>query len=200
MFKKIREFNENNTNLYFFVTMFILIGLLFINSLSKDNKDIDNNNTISSIVSSSDIYSYDMKINKPDEVILVSVKRYGNKYLIEKTEKGQVSTYYVYYSDIYEQDSTDKFILFKGNSFVEELDNKLFYMDYIYELSYLGDKVTDDDKTCYDYSKESVNICIDNDNIITLYTGNIAVTYDIDKEDDIEDFNVNISNNTDVSG
>ncbi len=195
MFGKIKEFNEKNRNIYFFVAMLVLIGMLFINSLSGNKKTISNDcTTPSNIISNSYKYSYSIKIQKTDEVILATIKKYGNKMLIEKTEKGKLTNYYLYFSDIYEEDSTGKYIIFRDSYFVDGLDNKFFYIDYINEISSSVTGKTTDGKTCYTSNKEGVYICIDDDDIITLTKGDITITYEISNKN-VTDFNVDLNNN-----
>lgn len=194
MFTKIKDFNEKNTTIYFFISVVIIIAFLFVNSLSERKKE--NICTIpKDVVQKADNYSYDIKINNNNEVILLSIQKYKNKYLIEKTEKGYVYNYYIYYSDIYEKDELGNYNKFKGNSFVDGIDNKLIFIDYINELSLNSKQNSKDGTVCYDHNELPINICIDTDNIITYNYDNISITYKVNDVLNIEDFDIIVNNN-----
>lgn len=191
MFKRIKEFNENNTTLYFFIVMFILIVLLFTSSLKnrgKDNND-DKCTTISDVTSTNVKYTYDIKINKNAEIILVNVKRYGNKYLFEVIEKGEASYYYVYYTDVYKENNSSYYI-FNENNFIAEIDNKYLFLEYLNDLSIGFTQEASNDEACY--SDTITKICVDNTQTIILNKDDINITYKISNIGEVEDFNINI--------
>ena len=198
MFSKIKDFNEKNTAIYFFISIIILIGFLFFNSFS--NKEKKNTCVLPvDTVNKRESYNYDIKINKNNEVVLLSIKKYNNKYLIEKTEKGLVYNYYIHYFNIYIKDETGNYNFFKDTYFVDGVDNKLLFIDYINDLSLVSKESVSDDKTCYTKTNESYNICIDSDNVLTYKENNITLTYRINNSSEVEDFEVNVNDIIDTN-
>ncbi len=190
MFKKLKDFNEKNTALYFFVAVFILVFVLFINSLSN-RKTSDKGNNNSFTINDSLKYAYDIKIKKNNEIILLNIKRYGNKYLLTKTEMGIESKYYIYYTDIYQNYVNEDYIIY-NDEIIEDVDNKLYFVDYIKELVEGIESFNDNSKTCY-LKDNTIKICaIDNMNI-TYENEDLFISYEI-KNDVVDDFNINIIN------
>lgn len=193
MFKKVKEFNDKNVGLYFFLAVFVLVFSLFINSRFNKNENKDTTKECTNAVgtiSDSDKYSYEIKINKENEVVILSVKKYAGKILLEKTEKGKSYKYFIYYNDVYVENSDKKYVLTHIDNFVEGIDNKLLYLDYLNEIS-IKSKI-DEDTSCYIY--DSINMCIEEDNVINLIDGELSITYTIDNIGSTEDFDVLIDN------
>lgn len=197
MFKKIREFNDKNTGLYFFLAIFILVFSLAINSRFNKTTDKDTNNkectNVINTISDSEKYSYEIKINKDDEVVLLSVKKYAGKMLVEKTEKGKQFKYFIHYNDVYTENSDNKYVLTHIDNFIEGIDNKLIYLDYLNEISVKSKVEKTDNKSCYVYNL--INMCIESDNVIKYVDDKLTITYTIGNIGDIEDFDVVIDDN-----
>ena len=86
--KKNEEFNNKKIAIYFFLSMIVLIVLLFVNSISnKENKEKNdtNKNTCVNLIGDNDKYQYNVKISKDNEIIILDIKKYGDKYFIDKT-------------------------------------------------------------------------------------------------------------------
>lgn len=193
MLKNIREFSEKNKTINFFILMLVLIGFLVFNYISnKDKKDECIMPT--TITSNKTIYEYEMKIYKGEEIVILNVKRYGQKILVDKTEKGIQTSYYLYYSGVYQKDNNQNYVTYSGNSIVENVDNKLFYMEYLDEISLNTEPKITDDTTCYDITNKSILLCLNAETGKVELTGkDYKVTYEFSSIGKGEDINVNVS-------
>lgn len=193
MFKKLREFNEQNKTINFFILMILLIGVLVFNFISNRNKK-DECEMPTKVVGSSTIYDYNMKVYKGEEIVILSVKRYGQKILVEKTEKGILSNYYIYYTGVYQRDNNQNYVSYAGNSIVENIDNKMFYMEYLDEISSDSEEKITDDTVCYDITKKSILLCLNQKTGKIELTGtDYKITYEFSSVGEGEDINVNVS-------
>jgi len=193
MLDKLREFNEKNKTVNFFILMIILVGFLIFNFVSKINKK-DECELPTSVTENTNIYEYEMKITKSEEVIILNVRRYGQKILVDKTEKGLQSSYYIYYSGIYQKDNNQNYVSYAGNQIVENIDNKLFYMEYLDEISLKSEPKVTDDTVCYDITEKSMVLCLnEKTDKIELSGMGYKMTYEFSKFGEGEDIDVNIS-------
>lgn len=194
MLKKLRELNEQNKTIYFFGLMILLLLFLVFNIVS--NREKENECTMpDAAVNSLYIYEYDIKITFEDQVVLLNVKRYGNKFLIEKTELGLLTSYYIYYSDVYKKNNeTDMYEIYSDKNFINGIDNKYIYIDYLSEIIKNIDPTIEDDLTCYTKESNSFELCIDSSsNKLILEDGNYNLEYEFSNIGDLEDFTVDIS-------
>lgn len=194
MLDKIKEFNEKNNAIYFFAAIiFLVVALLFNGRSNNTNKDKEDNNdtVIEEKEEVSSNYTYDIKINKNEEIVLFTIKVFNNKYLLTKTELGKEQNYYVNYIDIYEQDALGNYILFRGNNFVEGIDNKLLFWDYLEDIIDKSTKI-EDTKTCLKNDEYNFTICPTSDGYdITSDAYNINYRkYDVDTT---KDFNISLN-------
>jgi hypothetical protein len=178
MFKKLKEFNEKNKTINFFIVMVILIGMLTVNYITNRNKK-NECEMPTKIVDSQNIYEYEMKVYRGEEVIILNVTKYGQKILVEKNEKGLLSNYYIYYSGVYQRDNNQNYLSYAGNSIVENIDNKLFYMEYLDEISINTEPKITDSNVCYDITNKSMLLCLNDDTGKIELTGtNYKITYE----------------------
>ena len=189
--KKNEEFNNKKTVIYFFLSMIVLIVLLFVNSISnKGNKEEDdtNKNTCVNLISDNDKYQYNVKISKDNEIIILDIKKYGDKYLIDKTEKGIITSYYIYYTKIYVS-SGSAFIKYDGN-ILNGIDDKFLFLSYVDSMSLnSSNKVSD---KCIINDEENYKICVINDNTLNVLYNDLNITYEVDSLGELKDFDVNI--------
>jgi len=188
MFKKLREFNDNNTTLYFFLSIGVLIFFLVFNSFS-DEKPKDENNCFTSLVSEYSNYEYNIKIKKDNKVVIANVKRYNNKHLIEKTENGEESRYYIHYLDFYKENDSSEFVKTNDTTIVEGIDNKLFFIMYIDEINLSSELVKNNDKDCYSNLDNDMLTCI-TDDLITVEKDDFTIEYEMVSVSSVKDFSV----------
>ena len=191
MIKKLREFDKNYSSVFFCIALLIII--IFLAYISTFNKS---KNTVceipNDILSSYQNYSYDIEYVKDNRVIDIHIKKYGYKYLIEKTENSIRSTYYIYYTDVYEMNDSGKYVKYRSDNIVNGLDNKFLFIDYINEVSLSSAVNVDDNKTCYNNRKLGIYMCLNSDGTILLKSNDSNVSYSIKEKGTITDFNVEI--------
>lgn len=186
MFKKIKEFNDRNTAIYFFGAIIVLIAVLAITNRNKkvetpvieEPKPVEKEEIITN-------YSYDIKINKNNEIILFTINFYNNKYLISKTELGKETKYYIHYIDIYEQNVLGNYVLFRNNEIVSGIDNKLLFWDYI-------NNIVSNNTDCFINNEYNSTICPLEDGI-SIKNDSYEITYKLYNINSTNDFNINIS-------
>lgn len=196
--KKNEEFNNKKIAIYFFLSMIVLIVLLFVNSISnKENKEKNdtNKNTCVNLIGDNDKYQYNVKISKDNEIIILDIKKYGDKYFIDKTEKGIITSYYIYYTKIYVS-SGSAFVKYDGN-ILNGIDDKFLFLSYVDSMSLnSSNKVSD---KCIINDEENYKICIINNNTLNVLYNDLNITYEVDALGEVKDFDVNIKeekNNT----
>lgn len=196
--KKDEEFNNKKIAIYFFLSMIVLIVLLFVNSISnKENKEKNdtNKNTCVNLIGDNDKYQYNVKISKDNEIIILDIKKYGDKYFIDKTEKGIITSYYIYYTKIYVS-SGSAFVKYDGN-ILNGIDDKFLFLSYVDSMSLnSSNKVSD---KCIINDEENYKICIINNNTLNVLYNDLNITYEVDALGEVKDFDVNIKeekNNT----
>ena len=171
--KKNEEFNNKKIAIYFFLSMIVLIVLLFVNSISnKENKEKNdtNKNTCVNLIGDNDKYQYNVKISKDNEIIILDIKKYGDKYFIEKTEKGA-------------------FVKYDGN-ILNGIDDKFLFLSYVDSMSLnSSNKVSD---KCIINDEENYKICIINNNTLNVLYNDLNITYEVDALGEVKDFDVNI--------
>ncbi|HOO68182.1 MAG TPA: hypothetical protein PLC53_02305 [Bacilli bacterium] len=189
MIEKIKKFNESNKNVFFFILTLILIGFIIFSRIYTANKTTECI-TPTYVVDESNNYTYEIKVKKDDEIIILSISKYGNKYHVEKTEKGLLTNYYIYYSDIYEEDSSGNYIIFRDKSFIDGIDNKYIYIEYLNEV--FSDIVATEEDLGLCYANESFKACInEDDNAIYATLGDIEIDY--------VSFNVGVAKDFDIN-
>lgn len=194
MFKKIKEFNESNKTIFFFVLCFFLITFFVISFFLNRSKKTECV-TPDFKVSSSDIYKSEIRITKPDEVIILSLKRYGGKMLVTKTEKGMEYSYYIYYYNTYQLDTVDStYKPFINGKIVDGIDNNLLSLDYLEEICANVKSTEEDGSICYDNTELGIKVCANkSDSTLKLTMGDKKIEYTFSSAGEVEDFSVNIS-------
>lgn len=197
MLKKFNEFDSKYSTLFFFFSLFfILLCLVFLNIANRSNSK--ECSVPSDLVDDSKRYIYNITIDNNGKNTKLYIKRYGFKYLIEKEENEVKSTYYIYYTDIYEKASTGEYIKFRSDNIVDEIDNKLLFIDYINEIS-LESKVSQEDGiTCYNNRAMGISMCVNLDDSITLKEDDLTITYEIKKIGMVDDFDIEIDSDEDI--
>lgn len=194
--KKNEEFNNKKIAIYFFLSMIVLIVLLFVNSISnKENKEKNdtNKNTCVNLIGDNDKYQYNVKISKDNEIIILDIKKYGDKYFIDKTEKGIITSYYIYYTKIYVS-SGSVFVKYDGN-ILNGIDDKFLFLSYVDSMSLnSSNKVSD---KCIINDEENYKICIINNNTLNVLYNDLNITYEVDALGEVKDFDVNIKEEKD---
>lgn len=193
MLNKIKNIGENNSTGITLVAIVILIIFLFASSLGNRGNSSKQKECVApnAVTNSKTSYEYNVKILKNKETIILNIKKYKGKLLIEKTEKGLSSSYYLYYYNTYMKNEKNEYFLYNGDSFIEGIDNKLLFIDYLAELSEKGDILESDTKVCYVVDKLE-KVCIYTDNSITYDKDDIHIEYDVYKTDNVSDFEVNV--------
>lgn len=194
--KKDEEFNNKKIAIYFFLSMIVLIVLLFVNSISnKENKEKNdtNKNTCVNLIGDNDKYQYNVKISKDNEIIILDIKKYGDKYFIDKTEKGIITSYYIYYTKIYVS-SGSAFVKYDGN-ILNGIDDKFLFLSYVDSMSLnSSNKVSD---KCIINDEENYKICVINNNTLNVLYNDLNITYEVDALGEVKDFDVNIKEEKD---
>lgn len=194
--KKNEEFSNKKIAIYFFLSMIVLIVLLFVNSISnKENKEKNdtNKNTCVNLIGDNDKYQYNVKISKDNEIIILDIKKYGDKYFIDKTEKGIITSYYIYYTKIYVS-SGSAFVKYDGN-ILNGIDDKFLFLSYVDSMSLnSSNKVSD---KCIINDEENYKICIINNNTLNVLYNDLNITYEVDALGEVKDFDVNIKEEKD---
>lgn len=194
--KKNEEFNNKKIAIYFFLSMIVLIVLLFVNSISnKENKEKNdtNKNTCVNLIGDNDKYQYNVKISKDNEIIILDIKKYGDKYFIDKTEKGIITSYYIYYTKIYVS-SGSVFVKYDGN-ILNGIDDKFLFLSYVDSMSLnSSNKVSD---KCIINDEENYKICVINNNTLNVLYNDLNITYEVDALGEVKDFDVNIKEEKD---
>ena len=191
MIKKYREFDKKYSTLFFCISLLIIIIFLaYFSTLNKSNEEmctIPNN-----VVNNYNNYSYEVKYTKDEKNIDLFVKRYDKKYLIEKEEDGVKNMYYIYYTDILEKASNGKYIRFRNNNIIDNLDNKLLLLEYVNDVSLESSITEKQDLTCYINRKKEISMCINLDESITLKGKDYSITYTVKEVGTVKDFNVDV--------
>ena len=194
--KKNEEFNNKKIAIYFFLSMIVLIVLLFVNSISnKENKEKNdtNKNTCVNLIGDNDKYQYNVKISKDNEIIILDIKKYGDKYFIDKTEKGIITSYYIYYTKIYVS-SGSAFVKYDGN-ILNGIDDKFLFLSYVDSMSLnSSNKVSD---KCIINDEENYKICVINNNTLNVLYNDLNITYEVYALGEVKDFDVNIKEEKD---
>lgn len=194
--KKNEEFNNKKIAIYFFLSMIVLIVLLFVNSISnKENKEKNdtNKNTCVNLIGDNDKYQYTVKISKDNEIIILDIKKYGDKYFIDKTEKGIITSYYIYYTKIY-MSSGSAFVKYDGN-ILNGIDDKFLFLSYVDSMSLNSSNKVND--KCIINDEENYKICIINNNTLNVLYNDLNITYEVDALGEVKDFDVNIKEEKD---
>ena len=165
---------------------------MFYFSISNNDKKI-NCVIPNQIVNNSNNYLYNITYTKDKEVIKLSVKKYNQKYLIEMEKDGIRNFYYINYLNIYEKASNGEYIKYRKQYIIDDLDNNLLLLDYINDLSLRSSISNDKENTCYVNRKDEITICISIDDLIILEGSNYSITYDIKQKNNINDFDVKLS-------
>ena len=157
---------------------------------NKENKEKNdtNKNTCVNLIGDNDKYQYNVKISKDNEIIILDIKKYGDKYFIDKTEKGIITSYYIYYTKIYVS-SGSAFVKYDGN-ILNGIDDKFLFLSYVDSMSLnSSNKVSD---KCIINDEENYKICIINNNTLNVLYNDLNITYEVDALGEVKDFDVNI--------
>lgn len=195
MLKVFKDFDKSYSTLFFCIALLIIIVCLVYSNVMNINKEktcvVPN-----TIVNNYNNYAYDIVIEKNGVVTKLYVKRYNTKYLIEKNENDIKSTYYINHTDLLEKASNGKYIKFRKDNIVDGLDNKFLIFDYINELSLKSSVSTNNGVTCYNNRNLELSMCINLDNSITLEMKDYKITYTIEENSMISDFDVDIDSSS----
>jgi len=192
MFKKLRDFNESYSNLFFLIALlFIIIFLIYI---AFTNRTKVNECVIpEKIVNNYSNYSYNIKYSNDDKNIAVYVKRYDSKYIFEVNENDIKNVYYLEYTDMLKKGTDDLYHKYNIKDIIEGIDNKFLILDYINDISLESTVTTINERSCYINRKNNLTMCISLDKSIELEKDDYKLVYTITDIGNVEDFNVNIS-------
>lgn len=193
MFKKVKDFNDRNNALYFFLAIIFLVVALFINNTTS-KKELEKEEEKPKEEENKKVYknySYDIKININNQIVLFTVNVFNNKYLFTKTELGRETKYYVYYSDIYEQNALGNYVLYRDNKFVNDIDNKLLFLDYIKDIIDKSTKVESEDN-CLINNIYNFTMC-ERENGYNIKSNLYEINYEIYNIDSTNDFDITIN-------
>ena len=191
MFKIFKEFDKKYSTLFFCISLLIIIIFLaYTSSFIK----VENNTCVipNKLVDNYSNYKYDVTYKTNDKKIELFIKRYDKKYLIEKNENGVKSSYYIYYTDIFEEASNGDYIKYRKENIIDGIDNKLLLLDYINDISLESSLKEDNELTCYVNRKLELNMCINLDDSIELEGTDYKIVYEIKEAGTVKDFNVDI--------
>lgn len=192
MVSKIREFNKTYSTLFFCISLLIII--IFLAYFSVSNRNTSKICTIpNKLVNNYTNYSYDITYIKDDKKIDLYVKRFESKYLIEKVEDGLKSTYYIYYTDIFEKASNGEYIRFRKDNIVDGLDNKMLLLDYVNDISLESSVRTENELTCYYNRKMELLMCINLDDSISIEANDYKIEYKIKEVAGVRDFKIDVN-------
>lgn len=190
MFKKLRDFNEKNSTIFFFIALLVIISFLIVNGFkSKNVKDDDKKCNVLFNTKSTMNYFYDVKIDKNGEIVLLNIKNYGNKYLIRKTENGKETSYFTNYINKYIL-VDDEYVLYNGNYIVSGIDDRFLFLGYINDLSLKSEATNKNGEYCY--INNDTSLCAVNNKTLVLKNEKFTITYDIDVDTIVNDFDVSI--------
>lgn len=193
MFKRINEFDKKYSSMFFAISLIIIIIFLFYFSIS--NRTTTKECTIpNKLVNNTTNYTYEITYIKDNKIINLYVKRYNEKYLIEKVDDNIRSMYYIYYTDILEKASDGNYIKHRNDYILDEVDNKFLLLDYINAVSLDSSITNEEDLTCYTNRKLNIHMCINIDESISVKTNNFELIYKITGKGNVSDFNVTYDN------
>lgn len=192
MFKKKEESSISTfSSIFFLISLVIIIAFLAYFSIIN-NKSVKECTIPNKIIDNFSNYSYNISVKSENVKVDLYVKRYNKKYLIEKTENGEKTLYFIHYSNVYEKASNGKYIKHRKESIIDGIDNNLLILDYINDISLNSSVKTEEELTCYNNRKLDMTICINLDGSINLKKSNYTINYDVKDIGEIKDFNVDI--------
>lgn len=198
MIKKLKEFDKNYSNMFFYFSLLIIIIFLFyISTSNKSNSDVCTipNDIVKNYLS----YSYNVVYKENDKTIKLFIKRYESKYLMEKEENGVKSTYYYRYTDLMEKASNGKYIKFRGDEIIPGVNNKFLLIDYINDISLESSVSEKNGLTCYNNRSLELSMCINVDKSVELKKDNYTILYEVLELGSVSDFNIEISNEENIN-
>lgn len=193
MFKKINELDDKYSSKFFGISLIVILAFLFYFAIS--NRTITKECTIpNKLVNNTTNYSYEITYIKDNKIINLYVKRYNEKYLIEKVDDDIRSMYYIYYTDILEKASNGNYIKYRNDYILDEVDNKFLLLDYINAVSLDSSITNEEDLTCYTNRKLNIHMCINIDESISVKMNDYELIYKITGKGNVSDFNVSYDN------
>lgn len=193
MFKKINEFDDKYSNKFFALSLIVILVFLFYFAIS--NRTITKECTLpNKLVNETTNYSYEITYIKDNKIINLYVKRYNEKYLIEKVDDNIRSIYYIYYTDILEKASDGKYIKYRSDNILADVDNKFLILDYLNSVSLDSNISNEEDLTCYTNRKLNIHMCINIDDSIGVKMNDYELIYKITGKGNVSDFNVSYDN------
>lgn len=194
MINRIKEFNEEHTTIYVLISIIILVIILSFMSISnkKNNNIIKETKKCNSVViDDSKKILYEVKVKRDNEIVIFNIKRYNNKYLIEKTENGYLTYYYMYFNDIYMSNDNINFSLYDKTDVSDGINIKLLLLDYISDITSYANDIEPVDN-CYVNNDNTIKSCVISDDMISVEIDNLLISYEVKNIGKVEDFNVNI--------
>lgn len=193
MFKKINELDDKYSSKFFGISLIVILAFLFYFAIS--NRTITKECTIpNKLVNNTTNYSYEITYIKDSKIINLYVKRYNEKYLIEKVDDDIRSMYYIYYTDILEKASDGNYIKYRNDYILDEVDNKFLLLDYINAVSLDSSITNEEDLTCYTNRKLNIHMCINIDESISVKMNDYELIYKITGKGNVSEFNVSYDN------
>lgn len=193
MLKKINEFDDKYSNKFFALSLIVILVFLFYFAIS--NRTITKECTLpNKLVNETTNYSYEITYIKDNKIINLYVKRYNEKYLIEKVDDNIRSIYYIYYTDILEKASDGKYIKYRSDNILADVDNKFLILDYLNSVSLDSNISNEEDLTCYTNRKLNIHMCINIDDSIGVKMNDYELIYKITGKGNVSDFNVSYDN------
>ncbi len=193
MFKKINELDDKYSSKFFAISLIVILVFLFYFAIS--NRTMNKECTLpNKLVNETSNYSYEITYIKDNKIINLYVKRYNEKYLIEKVDDNIRSIYYIYYTDILEKASDGKYIKYRGDNILTYVDNKFLLLDYLNAVSLDSNITNEEDLTCYTNRKLNIHMCINVDDSISVKMNDYELIYKITGKGNVSDFNVSYDN------
>ena len=163
MFKVLKKFNDNYSNVFFIISLIVIIIFL--------------------------AYFAIMNANKPKECVMPD-KLIGDFNNYSYNHNDEKDTYYSHYFDLLKKNSDDIYIRYRDNYIIDGVDNKLLILNYVNDISYDSKRMENSDRTCYINSKNNLTMCINLDKSIELSKDDYKLTYEIVELGNVDDFNV----------
>ncbi len=189
MIERIKKFNVKASNIFFIISLFIIMLFLGYYAVTNRNR-VKSCVTPEKLVNGYTSYSYNIKYTNEVDTIQIYAKRYDSKYLFEINKGDEKELYFFQYTDLLRKNSDDIYVRYTNGYIIDGLDNKLLLLDYINDLSFDSKTTIKDGRNCYINVKNNIDMCINLDNTIEVSNNNFKLLYTINKFDDIEDFDV----------
>lgn len=189
MFKVLKKFNDNYSNVFFIISLIVIIVFLAYFAIMNANKPKECVMP-DKLIGDFNNYSYKINYERDEDKYTLYVKKFENKYLFEVNHNDEKDTYYSHYFDLLKKNSDDIYIRYRDNYIIDGVDNKLLILSYVNDISYDSKRMENSDRTCYINSKNNLTMCINLDKSIELSKDDYKLTYEIVELGNVDDFNV----------